>query len=133
MIGKNQNNIHIYATGIAASIGMLLLCNILLAYLLVNSIVGQGSAQITIPILQGISAAIGSVIATRKMKGKLLETAVITGCAFILLLTFGGLLMNGRFENIGGSVIAIFCGSIIPCVFRNKQRRKHRIIIHHNR
>ena len=50
MIGKNQNNINIYATGIAASIGMLLLCNILLAYLLVNSIVGQGSANAIIKL-----------------------------------------------------------------------------------
>lgn len=114
------------ALGVISSIVVSLIGVMILSKLQLKDKVGEVSIRTGLLALIAVSSLLGSQIAARSGDKRTILTAMVTGFVVMAFMLVGGMLLDGPFQNVGQTMIALGVGVGISCVLCMKQQGKGR-------
>lgn len=114
------------ALGVISSIVVSLIGVMILSKLQLKDKVGEVSIRSGLLALIAVSSLLGSQIAARSGDKRTILTAMVTGFVVMAFMLVGGMLLDGPFQNVGQTMIALGVGVGISCVLCMKQQGKGR-------
>ena len=112
------------ALGVISSIVVSLIGVMVLSKLQLEDKVGERGIRVGILVLIAVSSLLGSQIAVRSGDKRIMLSAMLTGFAVMVFVLVGGMLLDGPFQNVGPTMIALGAGVGISCVLCMKQQGK---------
>lgn len=104
--------INSFLTAAAVAVGVLLAGLLLLSYMVLNQSIGEGAANLGIPVLLLVSALIGGQVVSRAPQRKAIYPVSFCLLLIVFMVT-GGFLIDGAFQNVLLNSGAVVAGSLI--------------------
>lgn len=117
------------STGIGAliSLAVTLTGSAILSSLILAEKVGEGSIAVGSVVIQLLAAIIGSWCATMISKQQRLQTALLSGVGYyLLLLATTAMLFDGQYKGVGITALVIFAGCCFVLLISGKNSSKRR-------
>ena len=105
--------------GIAAALTISLLMSLVLTSLAINGSISEDSIGIYIFAIRMISTLLGGLVGTGVTKGRYIPViGLITGGVLVVLLGWGIVFYDGRFQNVGSGVISVLIGCVAVVILK---------------
>lgn len=115
--------------GIGTLISMLMTLagSAIISWLIVSEKVGEGSVSVAAMMIQLLAATIGSWCAVAISKQQRLQTALITGVGYYLvLLATTAMFFGGQYKGMGITALIVFAGCGLVALISGKTSSKKR-------
>lgn len=126
---KHRDAVVSIVSGILLSASILLLLTGLAAKMLVDGKIEEGNIVWLAPLLLFVASVIGCIFASGARKDEIRIPLWIT-VANLMIVTCCSFLLNGPFQSVWSSLLAVLFGCVIACVIcmkkpaRNIKRKK---------
>jgi len=119
-------------TGTGIALGITLILSAIITGLILNEKIGEGSAEKIICAIQFLSVFVGAELAKNICRTNDVRIPVIVTVAYAGMIVIGGILLEGKFQNMWPHIAAEFAGCLFSCVLcfwkpRRSGKRKKRI------
>lgn len=111
--------------GIASALAISLLMSLTLTSFAINGSISEDSIGIYIFAIRMISTLLGGLIGTGITKGRYIPViGLITGGILVVLLGWGIVFYDGRFQNVGSGVVSVLIGGVAVVILKLRPTKK---------
>ena len=115
ILGKENRGILCSVFGASAAVLLCLILILGMAKMLLQGIIGQGSAETIISGILLLSSIIGNLLSFKLSQKDKLPASIITTVIIFGAMVIGGLTIDGKFESVLIRLVTVIVGWIISC------------------